>query len=325
MGLSIKGYLNSLMMKKFKVGLALGGGAARGLSHIGILEIFEENNIPIDIITGTSIGAIIGAMYATETDINTLKERVDSYLASDVFKSARFEFLKEKDKEEGEGIFYKFSAFVRKSIFYTLSITRKSFISEETFDGNMAYLINDINIEETRIPFAATSVNLHDGEEFIFKKGELRKAVAASCALPGIIPPVLLDNKFLIDGGWIDAVPIEPALQLGADVVIGVDVCGNLNEGDELRSGLDIVFRSDTVTRHALAKEKIKKADYIIEPDVRDVNWADFTRIDEVIEKGREQAGLHVNNIKKLIRRKKLKYFFRCIGSWPRIFRKTRS
>lgn len=290
----------------------MGGGAARGLSHIGILEVFEENNIPIDIITGTSMGAIIGAMYATDTDISILKERVCSYLASDVFKSAKFDFLKEKDTEEGEGIFYKFSSFVRKSIFYTLSMTRKSFISEDTFTNNLAYLIEDINVEDTKIPFAATSVNLNDGEEFIFTKGELRKAVAASCALPGIISPVLVDDKLLIDGGWLDAVPIEPALQLGADVVIGVDVCGDINESEEPKCGLDIVSRSDVVTRYALAKEKIKKADYVIAPDVGDINWADFTRAEEIITRGREKADLHINDIKKAIRKKKFRRFFRC-------------
>ncbi len=300
------------MREKFKVGLALGGGAARGLSHIGILEIFEENNIPIDIITGTSMGAIIGAMYATETDLNILKQRVYSYLTSDVFKSAKFDFLKEKDKEAGEGIFYKFSSFIRKSVFYTISMTRKSFISEDTFNNNLAYLIDNINVEDTKISFAATSVNLNDGEEFIFKKGDLRKAVAASCALPGIISPVLFDGKFLIDGGWIDAVPIEAALQLGADVVIGVDVCGDINESEEPKSGLDIVSRSDAITRYALAREKIKKADYVIAPDVRDINWADFTRADEIITTGRENAGLHINDIKKVIRKKKFRHFFRC-------------
>jgi len=293
--------------KNFKLGLALGGGALRGLSHVGVLEILEEEGLPPDIVTGTSMGAIIGAMYSTEPDVPLLKKKINSYLNSDTFKTARLDFLQEKDDEDGEGIFYRFSSFVRRSIFYTISITRNSFISEETFQKNLDYLIDDIYIEDTRIPFAATSVNLNDGEEFVFTRGPIRKAVAASCALPGIMPPVDFDGKLLVDGGWIDAVPIEPARNLGADVVVGVDLRADIQEDGDLKSGLDVVLRSDMVTRNALAREKMKNADYLVAPNCHEFGWGDYQKVDEIIRQGRLAAKEGLGVIKKTIRRRKLR------------------
>ncbi len=302
------------MFRKFKIGLALGGGAARGFAHIGVLEALRDNFIPIGVITGTSMGAIIGGLYATNPDIDAVKEKIYSYIKSDVFKKAGFDFLKEKDLAEGEGIFYRFSQFVQKSIFYTLSVTKKAFISKETVNRNLALLLDDINIEDTLIPFAVTSLDLNSGEEFVIKSGPLRKAVAASCAIPGILPPVEYGEKLLVDGGWIDAVPIAPALQLGADVEIGVDIGRGLGEYEKTANALDIVFRSDTISRYALSNEKIKSADLILKPNVSKIHWADFGRIDECILEGRNATDRSIGDIRRVIRKKRILGFFR--GKW---------
>lgn len=300
------------MSKKFRVGLALGGGAARGLSHIGVLKVLEEQKIPIDIITGTSIGSIIGGIYASKPNAEALRKTFFEYLESEEFKKAKFDFLKEKDAgEEGEGIFYRFSHFVRKNIFYTLSVTRRSFISEKTFSKNLDCMVEDIPIENTKIQFAAVTVDLGNGEEVILQKGSLRKAISASCAIPGIVSPVIIDGREFIDGGWVDAVPIEPAFQLGADIVIGVDVGRELEEPENLENSLDIVLRSDVITRIALSNELIKKADFIIRPEVGDIHWADFVKVDDCIRRGEEATNLCVDEIKKMIRKKRVRKFLR--------------
>ncbi|GBE00568.1 NTE family protein RssA [bacterium BMS3Abin07] len=302
------------MFRKHRIGLALGGGAARGLAHIGVLEVFRENSIPVDVIAGTSMGAIIGAMYAADPDLNKLKNRLYGYLDSDAFRRARFDFLREEDKEEGEGIFYKFSYILQKSIFYTLSITKKSLMSEDTLMENITYLLDDINIEDTAIPFAVTTVDLDTGEEYIIKAGPLRTAVAASCALPGIIPPVVFGERKLFDGGWINAVPVEQALGCGADIVVGVEVSSGISEFKDPVNALDMVFRADTITRNALAKEKMKSADFVIKPDLGHIHWADFTSIDKCIQKGRSETMRCINEIKNVIKWKRAKLFFR--GVW---------
>ena len=295
------------MGNKLRVGLALGGGAARGLSHIGVIEALVEAGIAIDIIAGTSMGAIIGAMYAADPDVARLKERFAAYLRSEVFRQAKFDFMKEKDFEEGVGIFYRFSQFARRGIFYTLSMTRHSFLSEATGARNVAFLVPDIAVEGTRIPFVATAVDLISGKEHLFRSGSLRRAVAASCAIPGILPPVEHDGMSLIDGGWLDAVPVEPAIALGADFVIGVDVSREISEFEEPRSGLEIVFRSDSITRYALSDERARRADILLAPQIRTIHWADFSQAQQAIDSGRQETLLHLDAIRRQLRRKRLR------------------
>jgi NTE family protein len=294
----------------FKVGLALGGGAARALAHIGVLAVLREEGIPVDIITGTSMGAIIGAMYATDLDMEALQERIFSYLESDEFKVAKFDFMKEKDTVEGQGIFFKVSQLARKGFFYTLTMTKKAFVSEEISQRNFAYLVKDIAIEEARIRFAAVALDLVSGQEVILEKGSLRQAMAATCAIPGILHPVEMDGRILVDGGWIDAVPVEAAYRMGADFVIAVDVCNNLNGYEELGSGLDIVFRADAITRQVLSNEQLRKADVVLTPETWKIHWADFSQAARVIQSGRKEAEAHIGEVRRRLRNKRFRALF---------------
>ncbi|MHB1397750.1 MAG: patatin-like phospholipase family protein [Trichloromonadaceae bacterium] len=295
-----------------KVALALGGGAARGLAHIGILEVFQEENFPVDIIAGTSMGAIIGAMYATDPDLPAIRQRFRDYLVSPEFKQAKFDFIKDKDKAdiEGEGIFYKFSQFARKGLFLTNSITRRAFLSEQTSHSNLAFLVPDRAIETTRTPFCATAMDLIAGEEHLFTCGSLQQALRASCAIPGIMPPLELQGRQLVDGGWIDAIPVRPARKLGADFVIAVDVGRDITEFEPPRSALDIVFRADAITRHALSRQRLSEADYVLCPSTGRTHWADFARMDELIDSGRREALQHLDELRRQLKRRRLKYFF---------------
>lgn len=293
-----------------QVALALGGGAARGLAHIGILEVFQEENFPVDIIAGTSMGAIIGAMYATDPDLLAIRQRFRDYLVSAEFRQAKFDFIKDKDEVEGEGIFYKFSQFARKSLFLTNSITRRAFLSEQASHSNLAFLVPDRAIETTRIPFCATAMDLIAGEEYLFTSGSLQQALRASCAIPGIMPPLEWQGRQLVDGGWIDAIPVRPARKLGADFVIAVDVGRDITEFEPPRSALDIVFRADTITRHALSRLRLSEADYVLCPPTGRTHWADFARMDELIDSGRREALQHLDALRRQVKRRRLKYFF---------------
>lgn len=293
-----------------KIALALGGGAARGLAHIGILEVFQEENIQIDLIAGTSMGAIIGAMYAIEPDLRAVRQRFRDYLASAEFKEAKFDFIKDKDGVEGEGIFFKFSQFARKGLFLTSTITRRAFLSDQTSHNNLAFLVPDRAMEQTRIPFCATAMDLVAGEEYLFTSGSLQQALRASCAIPGIMPPLELQGRQLVDGGWIDAVPVRPARKLGADFVIAVDVGRNIAEFEPPRSALDIVFRADAITRHALSRQRLSEADYVLCPVTGRTHWADFGSMDLLIEAGRREALQHLEELRRQLKRRRLKYFF---------------
>lgn len=298
-------------MRKLRVGLALGGGAARGAAHIGILKVLERENIPVHIITGTSIGAIIGAMYSTHPNALEVEESAREYIESKQFKRTRFDFLEgKKYAEKGSGFFYKFTHHVKKNFFYNLSLARKSLISGKEFRGHIEALVDDIDIGETRLRFAAIAADLTSGSTVVFKSGPLRAAVSASCAIPGILPPVKLDGHELVDGGCIDLIPVGPASELGANLVIAIDVSKGIDGPFELNCGIDVVIRSEKITAHALNQIRMQGADIILRPDVQDVFWADFSKFDHCVRKGEEEAKRNLNNIKRLLSKKRLTHWF---------------
>ena len=298
-------------MRKLRVGLALGGGAARGAAHIGILKVLENENIPIHIITGTSIGAIIGAMYSTHPKALEVEKRAREYIESPRFKFTQFDFLDEKKyAEKGSGFFYKFTHHVKKGLFYNLSLARKSLISEEEFRGHIEALIDDIDIRETRLRFAAIAADLTSGSEVVFKTGPLRRAVSASCAIPGILPPVTLDGHELVDGGSIDLIPVGPTSELGANAVIAIDVSKGIAGPFELSCGFDVVIRSEKIMAYTLNQIRIQGADIVLKPDVQDVFWANFSKFDHCVQKGEEEANKNLDKIKRLLSKKRVTHWF---------------
>lgn len=270
---------------KKRLGLALGGGAARGLAHIGVLRAFEESGLPIAAICGTSMGAIIGSMYAAKPHTAPLQQRFLAYLDSELFKKARLDLV-EKETVEGEGLFYRFSQIARRQIYFTLAMSRSAFVSQEVTDETIAFLIPDIQVEQTRLPFAASALDLHSAKEVVLRSGSLRKVIAATSAIPGVLPPVALDDRLLVDGGWVDAVPVAPTRMLGADVVIAVDVGSDIGGSEGTTSGVEIVFRANAATRNTLSELQLQRADLVIRPVIGNNHWADFSQPERLIEEG---------------------------------------
>lgn len=304
-------------MKAFRVGLALGGGAARGLSHIGALRAMEEAKIPIDVIAGTSAGALVGACYAMTRNVNEVRRRVTGFLQSKEFRKTKIEFLRERKREEGappEGnrprFFDNLKTFLRKGVFYTSSVTRISYIPEENFAEGINAILEDVSVERTLLPFAAVAVDLISGEEVVLRKGSLRTAVRASCAIPGVFPPTPLNGMLLVDGGWVDPVPVDPARRLGANFVIAMDISSDIDEPGNLTRGIEVILRTNAVTRHLLKEVRLKDADVIIRPDVGDLHWADFGKVDEGIEKGYMAAKAKIPEIRSRLKKVQIKSLF---------------
>lgn len=287
-----------------KVGVALGGGAARGIAHIGVLRALVREGIPIDIIAGTSMGAILGGAFAAGRDIADIEAQIREILSSEEFRNSRLSFLKES-RERRKGWLHSFKNLVRKGIVYGVSNWKTSFLSAEAFTRDIDSVVPDIRVEDTRIPFGAVALDLEQGSEVVLCHGNLRSAVTASSSIPGILPPVEIGGRTLIDGGWIDKLPVLPAYRMGADVVIAVDISADLQDTRDYRRGVDIMLRANAIKDDILIRFTRALADVVIEPSVKHLHWADFDHFDTCIQAGDDAATLVVPAIREAIRHRR--------------------
>jgi len=296
------------MSKFFRIGLALGGGGARGLAHIGVLKVLEEEGIPVDVMAGTSFGAIIGAMYAQTPSVRGLHERVLSFLFSPHFKRTKIFFIKKHYEEEKRvGFIWNLKTYLQRGIFFGISLQKNSFISERDFLENLSRLFDDKDIEDTVIPFMAVSADLIQGREIVLDRGPLRRAVAASCAIPGVFPPISIGDHKLIDGGWVNQVPVEPLVVWGADFIIAVDTSEDAPPVRSFGNGLDIALRAGDITRKVLSDLQLKKADVVLRPKIGNIHWADFWKMEDALKEGEAAAREKIEEIRRAMRKKRMK------------------
>jgi NTE family protein len=241
-----------------RVGLVLSGGASRGFAHVGVIKVLEQNNIPIDIIVGTSAGSLTGALYAYYDDVNMLERAARALTVEDIFD---FSIL-------GIGV-----GLVKGNNIVTYI--------EET--------IRVRNIEDLKIPFAAVAADLNTGEMLVFESGPVSTAVRASTSIPGIFTPLNLGGRVLVDGGIVNSMPVDVARDMGADVIIAVDVTAHTTNYD-VRNVVDIIIQTFNIMGAQVNKYKYEDADVVIRPDVRGVGIIDFSRKDYLILQGERAA-----------------------------------
>lgn len=288
-----------------KIGIALGGGGARGLAHAGILKVLEEEDIPIYCISGASVGAVVGAMYAQNPDADTMIERFKTTLDESFYNELGLKHLRNKYAQEGSFL-HQASRSIKRRIVINLAQSRTALLKELRLSNVLARLIDKGNIEDTKIPLAIVSTSLHTGEDIVFRSGEIIDAIAASSAIPGFLPPILTDDDdMLTDGGAGCPVPVPPLHEMGADTTIAVEICMREYAPLESPSALEIISRAEMITSRNLARMMADTADVSILPDTKDVHWSEFSRFDELIEAGMESAREKLPEIKKVIRSKR--------------------
>jgi len=295
--------------KEQKIALALGGGGARGLAHIGVLRVLERNKVPISLITGTSIGAIIGAMYAQYPRADRVEEKVRGLFKDPIYKSSGLEYL--HNHRMAESWFGHIADYLRERLVITMAAHRRSVIGMERLRNAIAFLIKDDLIKNTKIPFAAIASDLKNGSEVILSAGSIREAVAASAALPGFLPPMELNTRMLVDGAATSPIPIRAAKNLGADKVIAVDVSTDLNPNPQLDNIIDFVLRSYAITARCYHDELIREADVLIRPKVGLTHWSEFEEIDWLVEEGERVAEKNLDKIHDLMDRNILDVIFK--------------
>jgi len=249
-------------------------------------------------------------MYAINPNADDVKGKILGFFTGKYFNLASVDFISSTQSDEEKGLLRRMAKTVRKSIFYGISLTRLSYLSIDILEKEVGMLLPDIEINETRLPFSCGATDLTNNEVYYFHEKSLRKAVVASCALPGIFPPGELYGRKFIDGSWAVQNPVARAREMGADFVIAVNIDPESDEEMELRNGLDVVLVGSKVTRRTLAKMQLKEADAVIAPNTHDIHWADFDHSALCVDKGSDSARKVIPEIKKIMRKARFKRFF---------------
>jgi NTE family protein len=267
--------------RKKRVGLALSGGAARGIAHIGVLDVLHKEGIPIDMIAGTSAGAIIGAIYAFQLETDKMLE----FALDPSWKKA--------------------------SIMSDPSLGRSGFLKGKKIEHLLTgFMGGDIDFNDLKIPFNAVATDIDTGEEIVISSGSVMDAIRASISLPGIFKVVERDGHFLVDGGLTTPVPIEVVRRMGADFIIAVnvnpDMTDRMSDGYKARLAsnkvpnlFQVIMQSFYITTWSLAQKSLGGADVVIEPILGAISSSDFKLAGKAVYHGREAAERALPEIKR--------------------------
>jgi NTE family protein len=253
-----------------RVGLALGGGGARGFAEIGVIRALEREKVPIDVVAGTSVGSLIGALYA------------------DTGKSLDLEFSALTVTNED---LFDFKA---------LAILSGGFVKGERLEGFLDKRLKHREIGNLALPFAAAATDLRTGTTVVFDRGPVARAVHASSAIPGVFVPVTIEGRTLVDGGVTNPVPADVARALGAGVVIAVAI-PSATPGKAPQNPIEVAYHAVTVMAAEIGRLRAREADVVITPDVGDVAYDDFSRKKQLIEAGEAAAVAAIPAIKAAI------------------------
>jgi len=248
------------------IGVALGGGFARGIAHIGVLKVLEEEGIPIRVVTGTSVGALIGACYCSGLSIGEMEE---------VARNTRF------------------TTFAR----WTLS--RYGFASNDRMVSFLTRTLKAKTFEELPIPLGVTATDFNTGEAVVFHSGSIVDPVRASCAYPGMFLPVEIRGRHFVDGMLSHPVPTRPLRDMGADRVLGVHLKGTWAKGGAPRHLFDVIGQSFAIAQDAMSSLWRDAADLVIEPDVAGFAYDDFKRTEDLIRVGAEAMRAALPEVRK--------------------------
>jgi NTE family protein len=268
------------------IGLALGGGGARGLAHIGVLKVLARENIPVHIIAGTSIGALVGAAFAAGIDPEEMEKTVEAYLQSPKFQSSAIKAIEDANARGELTMGRRVQSFLRNRYFLVQAMFKPGLFPSEELKEIVEYFVPDMLIEETKIPFRAVATDLIAGTQIVFSSGSLRQAVMASCAVPGAIAPVKDEDRLLSDGGIICLIPCTVVRKEGADVVIAVSVDRDICTEKEFATAVSIYQRVSDIMCARLKDHELAEADVVVAPEVGELHWSEFSQALTLVEAG---------------------------------------
>jgi NTE family protein len=271
-------------LSKTKIGLALGSGSARGLAHIGVLKVLKEEGIPIDMIAGTSMGAVVGSLYALRRDITRIEKIADKI------------------------------SWRRLLSLVDLTFHRTGLIRGQRVMAWAKSMIGDVQFSDLEIPFACLATDIMTGREVVFNEGSVMEAVRASSSIPGLFSVARMHGKYLVDGGLVNPVPISTVKNMGAEFVIAVNVIpgasseertkpatGKGKTGSKEPNIIDVLTQSIYIGARPLVQTALRDADLAVEPQVASIGPGDFHRARECILQGELAATDAIPRLKRLL------------------------
>jgi len=285
--------------QKPKIGLVLSGGGAKGLAHIGVLKVLEEQGIEISYITGTSMGAIIGGLYASgynASQLDSIFKVVDAdALVQDYVPRKAKGFYERRDDE----------IYALQLPFDNFKIGIPQSLSKGMYNYNLlsrlTYHVNDVkDFSQLPIPFACVATEISTGKEVILKQGDLVESIIASGAFPSLFSPVTIDGKVLIDGGVVNNYPVKLVRDMGADIVIGVDVQDDLKPVEDLGGAMGILLQTTNYPMVRQMERKRELTDIYIKPDITGYNVVSFDAGADIIVRGENAAHDVIDKLKTL-------------------------
>lgn len=250
------------------IALALGGGFARGYAHLGVLRVFEEQELPISCLTGSSIGSILAAAYASGTPLPRIIAKCRE---------------------------------IRFRDFARWRVSRFGLASNERLGALMQHFFSGKQFEDLKLPVGVVATDLGTGDPVLFKEGNITDAIRASCAFPGLFEPVTIGTRVLADGGLVAPVPTKAAREMGAGVVVGVSVGMHDGHPGAPTNIFQVVSRSVSAAQKHQLEGWERHADLVLRPEVQSLAWDDFERIDEAMDAGAKAAMKALTQLRKFV------------------------
>jgi len=285
------------------IGLALGGGGARGAAHVGALTILHQHKIPIHQIAGTSAGAVVGAMYAATLDPKWVEKRFREFIKSDIFRGLGTDRIPNKPISSSSA-FNQVAKKLKDQMVLAMSLHRNSIIKKKRLKDAFDFLIPVKTFEELKIPLKVISTDLNTCKPVVYDSGDLIEAATRSASIPGYVEPTVVNGQLLVDGGV--SVPLPTTIiRNDVDLLIGIDIRRRgMKPLDEINI-YEIMMRSDMSTYQNLIKHFSRDADILISPDVKNYQWSDFDQFDYFFNEGIQSCENAILTIQRQINQRK--------------------
>ena len=282
------------MYKDLKIGLALGGGGARGACHIGVLKILEAHGIVPDIVAGTSAGSMIGAMYATHHNAKLVESKYIKHVHSENFSDLGFRYIANSEKDDS--IFSQIVKQIKNQYVLAVSSNRKSIVKNERLAKAAEILFGNKQFKDLKIPLMVTATDLISGKSIIYSSGNLIDAVVQSSSIPGFVEPTQIEERMLVDGGVALPTPVTPLID-NCDFIIAVNITRGVENQPDPSNIFEISTRSRDISVSHLNNFLLNKADFVIKPEHNNLHWSAFDKTEKFIDSGEIAANNSIENL----------------------------